>query len=141
PVSSEFAGQLYANTNAAKTGLQPVEASATFMAGAGAGYIRSGAVKMEGIAGGQTIHAQLRVWEKSLGTTYEMALTNGSRTGKSAIFNVVAQAPLAGNSPGLPPPDANGFPSFNVVPPLASEFRITQFSVMADGVWLCFKSE
>jgi hypothetical protein len=141
PVSSEFAGQLYANTNAANPVLQPIEVPVTFIAGAGAGYIRSKAVKVAGIAGGETIHVQLRVWEKSLGTTYEMALTNGSRTGKSAVFNVVAQAPLVFNSPGLPPPDANGFPSFNVVPPLASDFRITQFSVLPDGVWLCFKSE
>lgn len=114
PLNDEFAAQLYAGLSDVEDSLVPIGRPSLFLNGAGAGYIRSSSLKLLGIRGGETIHLQLRVWEKRVGRTYEQAVYNGSAHGRSAVFGVMAHAPVEHGEPGLPPNNANSFPSFSI---------------------------
>ena len=114
PLNSEFAAQLYAGTNDVESSLAPIGRPQLFLDGAGAGYIRSATVKLPGVRGGQTVHLQLRVWEKCAGHTYEQAVFNGSASGRSSVFTTIARATVENGEPGLPPRNANTFPTFSI---------------------------
>ena len=138
PVTNNFSGQLFATLTADESLLAPVGKPVAFLAGPAAGYIRSETVRLPGIAGGQTVHLQLRVWEHAFGQTYESALANGSKSGKSALYTVTAHATVENGEPGLPPQDASGFPSFRVVPGQDAGLRITRIMPVVSGLTIGF---
>lgn len=124
PLNDEFAAQLYAGMSNIEDSLVPIGRPSLFLNGAGAGYIRSASLKLPGIHGGEIVHLQLRVWEKRVGQTYEQAAYNGSALGRSALFSVTAHAPVEHGEPGLPPSNANSFPSFSIGVGADVPFRI-----------------
>ena len=140
PVEDGFYAQLYAGTNAAENALAPIGAPVSFLSGQGAGYVRSTNIRLPGLHGGQQVYLQLRAWEKVAGASYEAAVTNDSKTGKSAIFSVIGQAPLIGDFPGLPPPEANAFPSFSVIAPPPWPLTVTLIEVAGSDVHIRFNS-
>lgn len=129
PVNSAFLGQIYAGTNATEAALSAVGTPVAFLSGQGAGYIRSGLVSVPNTSGGQTIYYQLRAWDSSSRATYEAAVANGGKAGKSAIVSTVAGGGLR-----QLPPNANGFESFSVeglVPPPSITTQPLSHTVLA----------
>ncbi|HUR45115.1 MAG TPA: immunoglobulin domain-containing protein [Candidatus Saccharimonadales bacterium] len=114
PLNHEFVAQLWAATNADENALRPIGEPAPFMDGLRAGYIRDGTIKLPGVRGGEVIYLQLRAWEESAGATYEQAVKQGSASGRSVIFSAVAHATIEDGEPGLPPRNANTFPTFMI---------------------------
>jgi hypothetical protein len=114
PLNSGYMGQLWAGTNGSESALVPIGNPLPFLDGFGAGYIRGGSLKLPGLRGGDTVYLQLRVWEQCAGDTYDRAVANGSATGRSTIFSAVAHATIENGGPGLPPRNANMFPTFAV---------------------------
>ncbi len=140
-LNSKFRGQLYAGTNEEENALLPVGLPASFLEGAGAGYIRAGSVKLPGVAGGQTVYLQLRVWEECAGDTYEQAVSNGSAAGRSTVFSLVAHACLESDGPGLPPRNANLFPNFSIRLGEASPLRVARVRKTPAGAEICFATQ
>jgi hypothetical protein len=114
PLNSPYMGQLWAGTNDSEAALAPIGSPLPFLDGFGAGYIRGGSLKLPGLRGGDTVYLQLRVWERCAGDTYDRAVVNGSATGRSSIFSAIAHAIIENGGPGLPPRNANTFPTFAV---------------------------
>lgn len=115
PVTSEYAGQLYVGTTNDPHLFVQLGTPAQFSGGAGGGYINSGTVSISPFATGpQPVFAQLRVWRLADGPTFELAALNGGRVGLSQVMSLTARAALESGQPGVPPPNANTFPSFSV---------------------------
>ena len=138
PVNSDFMGQLYAGPSNDESALNPIGQPVPFLNGAGAGYIRSGTIKLPGMAGGQIIHLQLRAWERCAGDTYEQALENGSAHVRSALFTAIAHATIENGTPGLPPGSANRFPSTQVVLGPEVPLRVARIESAAATVQICW---
>ena len=138
PVNSDFMGQLYSGPTNIESVLSPIGQPVPFLSGAGAGYIRSSTIKLPGVPGGNTVHLQLRVWERCAGDTYEQALANGSAHSRSPLFTAVSHATIENGMPGLPPGNANNFPSTSVV--LAPEVPLRVARIQSNGgvVELCW---
>ena len=141
PANGQFSGQLYGATNEVEASLSPVGAPVPFLDGAGAGFIRSASVKLSGVIGGQTVFLQLRVWENCLGDTYEQAVVNGSASGRSSVFSAIAHAPIEDGKPGLPPPNANSFPSFSVSLGEDVPMRVARIRHRGSGAEICFATQ
>jgi hypothetical protein len=141
PLNSQFMGQLYAGTNAVENTLEPMGQPLAFQAGAGAGYIRGATVKIPGLPGGQTVALQLRVWEKCAGDTHKQAVLNGSASGRSEIFQTVLHATVEAGAPGLPPRNANTFPSFLVSLGQSATLRVARVQTTTNGVEVCFATQ
>jgi hypothetical protein len=141
PLDSEFAGQLYAGIQDDENSLMPIGRPELFRDGAGAGYIRSSTIKLPGLRGGDRIFLQLRVWEKCAGRTYEHAVSNGAASGRSQVFSAIAHATIEEGGPGLPPRNANTFPSFSISPGQAAPFRLGQVRYNGSSMELCFTTQ
>lgn len=138
-VGSGFCGQLYAGTNKLEdTNFAPVGAPAQFLDGAGAGYIRSGTVKIPGVRAGETTFLQLRVWECDAGHTYEIATNNGCASGRSEVFSIIGHATIENGQPGKPPLNANTFSNFHVTPGPCLPVRVAQIRWAGSSVQLFF---
>jgi hypothetical protein len=112
PLGSGFSAQLYGGSEASEDRLAPMGQPATFLSEPAAGYVRAGAVSLPGIASGQLVHVQLRVWETARGVDYESALKAGGKAGKSAMISLNAGGVASANDLGVLPPNVNQFPSF-----------------------------
>ncbi len=111
PLNSDYAGQLYGGTSPDQSTFIPLgRAPVQFPAGAYAGYLCSGAVTVPGTFSGQTVYAQLRCWRQADGASFEAAMANGGAVGVSAAMILTA-----GGLSGFRPPDANTFPSFQLL--------------------------
>ncbi len=140
PLNHNFVGQLWAGTNNSETAFAPIGNPASFLDGLGAGYIRDASIKLPGLRGGDTFYLQLRVWEKCAGDTYEEAVLNGSSAGRSAVFSAVAHATIENGGPGLPPRNANTFPTFAVGPGQAA-LQIARVQPMAGQTEISFATQ
>jgi len=138
PLDANFSGQLYAGTNDTEEALTSIGVPVSFLSGPGAGYIRSATIKLPGIQGGDTIYLQLRAWETCLGATYEEAVANGSPSGRSALFNAVAHAPIEHGTPGVPPANANSFAPFHLSLPETTPLRIAAIRSSHGAAEICF---
>ncbi len=138
PVTNAFMGQLYAAPGNDEDALIALGRPVPFLNGAGAGYIRSDTIKLPGLTGGQSIVLQLRAWEKCAGDTYEQAVANGAATGRSAAFSAVARATIENGLPGLPPPAANAFPTFQVSLGLEVPLRVARIQSVGGTIEICF---
>jgi hypothetical protein len=120
PLGTNCLGQLYAGNGNNESSLVALGAPVEFLGGTAAGYLRSGVVSAPFASGGQQIYIQLRAWKKADGPTYEAALGSGGLVGKSAVTPFTAHATIEGGNPGLPPPDVNTFPNFQLraMPPV-----------------------
>jgi hypothetical protein len=141
PLNGEFAGQLYAGIQDEENSLVPIGRPELFRDGAGAGYIRGSTIKLPGLRGGDRVFLQVRVWEKCAGRTYEHAVDNGSASGRSQVFNAIAHATIEEGGPGLPPRNANTFPSFSISPGQAAPFRLGQVQYNGSSMELCFTTQ
>lgn len=141
PLDGEFASQLYAGIQDEEDSLVPIGRPELFRAGAGAGYIRGSTIKLPGLRGGDRVFLQLRVWEKCAGRTYEHAVDNGSASGRSQVFSAIAHATIEGDGPGLPPRNANTFPSFSISAGQAAPFRLGQVQYNGSSMELCFTTQ
>ncbi|MGA2542125.1 MAG: hypothetical protein ABSG78_11280 [Verrucomicrobiota bacterium] len=117
-LSTSGLGQLYAGTNANDRAFVPLARPVSFSANL-PGYISSGVVSIPFVAGGQTVYVQLRAWQQADGASFEQASARGAPVGISSTMTLTAHATIEGNEPGIPPPDVNAFPSFQlaVLPP------------------------
>jgi len=119
-LSTNGLGQLYGGTNANERAFVPLGTPVSFSRNM-PGYISAGVVSIPFVAGGQSLYVQLRAWQQADGATFENAYARGAPVGKSSTMTLTAHATIEGNGPGIPPPDVNGFPSFQlaVLPPSA----------------------
>jgi hypothetical protein len=141
PLNGEFAGQLYAGIRDDENSLVPIGRPQLFRDGAGAGYIRASTLKLPGLHGGDRVFLQLRVWEKCAGRTYEQAAVNGSASGRSQVFSAIAHATIENGGPGLPPRNANTFPSFAIAPGQEAPFRLGQVQYNGTEMEICFTTQ
>jgi hypothetical protein len=109
PLGANFLAQVYAGMTNDAASLGPVGIPVGFLDGAGAGYVRSGLVPLNGVPGDQLLHLQLRVWEAAGGASYEAAKIGGSKAGTSIVFGATPRRDFA-----QPPAAANNFPSFSL---------------------------
>jgi len=106
-----YVAQLYAGTSA--TSLSPVGSAVAFGTAARAGYIiGGGAVTIPTIAGGATATIELKAWDSTKGTSWELAQSAGSAVGASTAFTVVLGG---GGVPPGPPADLVGLTTFSLV--------------------------
>jgi hypothetical protein len=138
PLGTNFCGQLYFGANPGN--LRPVGDPVSFLRGAVAGWIRGTTIKLPGTLGGQVAWFQLRVWNKAAGRAHETALARGRRTGHSARFAAILRAPIENGRPGLPPPDANMFPSFRLTPRVDPDVRIVNIRREGTSVFVSFST-
>jgi hypothetical protein len=138
PLGTNFSGQLYAATKETEEALMPIGTPVSFLSGPGAGYIRAATIKLPGVRGGETVYLQLRAWETCLGATYEAAVANGSPSARSVLFSGVAHAPIEQGLPGLPPPNANGFPPIQLSIPDTTPVRIATVRSSHGAAEICF---
>jgi len=106
-----FMTQLWAGTSAAS--LAPVGTATAFLTGGGAGFFNGGTVTIPTVAPGTAGFFQVRAWDVSKGSTYDLALASGSGYGFSNIINVNTGG--AGTPPGTPGALV-GLQGFSLVP-------------------------
>ncbi len=103
---SNFIAQLYAGAVLAE--LRPVGKPRVFYSGYSAGFFEPVFITLPNTAPGSNVFAQVRVWERSYGTTYEEARALGGKFGKSEILYVSTRpAPW-------PPAGLEGLQSFSL---------------------------
>ena len=141
PLDGEFAGQLYAGLGDDENTLVPIGRPELFRDGAGAGYIRASTIKLPGLRGGDGVFLQMRVWEKCAGRSYEQGVANGCASGRSQVFSSIAHATIEDGGPGLPPRNANTFPSFSIAPGQEAPFRLGQVRYDGSSTELCFTTQ
>jgi hypothetical protein len=114
---AQYLAQLYAGTDALN--LQPIGAAVPFKTGYFAGLFSGGSRYINAISPGDLATVQVKAWDCSFGSSYEMAAAVGGKVGASRIFTaksggfMMPPMPLAGlNSFSLqlsftpPPPPA-----------------------------------
>jgi hypothetical protein len=131
-LSTNGLAQLYAGTNADDSMFIPIGVPVSFSAAAN-GYADGGVVSVPFVSGGQAVYAQVRAWLAADGASHEAASTVGGATGKSSLILLTAHATVEGNQPGLPPRDANIFPSFSLVAAAVSVPPVIQSMVLTNG--------
>jgi len=112
PLRSNFRAQLYAGMTRTEGALTPVGSPVSFLGGEMGGYINAGAITIPGATSWDPVYFQLRAWEGARGATYEAALTNRSKTGRSGVVSVDVGPPALGAQSGGVAAPVNGFTSF-----------------------------
>lgn len=103
PVEGDaYLAQLYISACENETNLQPADKPTPFRKGPAAGYITSRTLTLETIAPRSPAFAQLRCWDAKA-STYEQAVAQGLRTGKSNVIRFIAGGAAPGALAGLPP--------------------------------------
>ncbi len=103
PLEGEaYLAQLYISPCDREDTLLPADKATPFRKGPAAGYITSRTLTLETIAPRSPAFAQLRCWD-SKAATYEQALAQGLRTGKSNVIRFLAGGAAPGALAGLPP--------------------------------------
>ena len=97
-VGPAFLAQLYAGTSNGEWAA--VGAAVPFLAGAAPGAFYGGTRHLPSVTAGQPALLQVRVWESGTGTTYELAVANGSKFGASSVLSVLTGG--AGEPPSPP---------------------------------------
>lgn len=85
-----FVAQLFGGIS--PDSLEPLDETAPFREGIGAGYWNPGANSsrfIPGLFSGDTAYFQVRVWESALGATYDEAVAAGSKHGQSLVFGAI----------------------------------------------------
>jgi hypothetical protein len=86
-----------ANTNASMDGLSPFGVNAPFYTNpAQAGYFVGRGITLPGVREGNTILAQVRVWDTTYGATYEQARDSGGEFGFSNLILARPDEPPGG---------------------------------------------
>jgi hypothetical protein len=115
---SAFLAQLYAGPPGGA--LRPAGAAVPFLK-TSAGLFFGGTRRIPNVAPGGEARVQVRVWESGLGTTYESAITNGSRMGASALLTILTGGSGEPPSPAVPLLGLSPFPlTRNPAPQFAS---------------------
>lgn len=101
-----YVAQLYVGTNPET--LRPIGTPAAFLTGASAGRWIPQNLMLPHIAPGVSFQAQVRVWDRTTGASYEEARASGGRFGRSAVTSAVAGNPL------VPPEAIDTFQAFSL---------------------------
>lgn len=113
---ANYVAQLYYSATQTGSYTPVTAAAAPFRTGAGAGYWNPGTDStrlLTGITAGNTVWLEVRVWNSTLGATYDAARAAGSLWGESNPFSVVSGG---GGVPPAVPAVMAGLTSFNLVP-------------------------
>jgi hypothetical protein len=103
PAGAGFVAALYVGTNS--DSLAPVGGTAVFVV---PGRFLGGTRSVPFIAPGQQAQIQVRVWNSTVGATYEEAVALGGQHGASSVFSVTLGGGIT------PPPSLNIMPSFSL---------------------------
>ena len=107
PLSGDaYLAQLYAGSTL--EGIRPVGQPSPFRTGFSAGFFASQIITLPNVPPGGTAFAQVRVWERERGSSYEEARALGGKFGRSEVFQVTAGGGM------LPPPALLGLTSFSL---------------------------
>jgi hypothetical protein len=111
--------------------LAPICPPVPFLTGTEAGYWDPGPApwrEVPGVSPGTRVFAQVRVWERAKGATFEEANAGGGKTGASDVLELVAGGP--GASPAFPSPLSGLRGFFLTGPPVITG------QPMSLGVWI-----
>lgn len=133
---SNFVAQAYAGPS--PTDMHPVGLVRPFKDGIYAGFFYPVFVTLADVVGGQTAYVQVRIWERTVGETYEAARARGGRFGCSEIMTVQCGGVVSGGAPVPLPPTELYQPrsiSLQAGQPLFSTGRIGALPAINDSTF------
>jgi hypothetical protein len=105
PAGAGFVASL--SVGSESNSLVPVAGNALFII---PGRFLGGILVVPGLTAGQTVHAQVRVWDSTVSAGYEEAVALGARHGASPVFDVTVGGSI------VPPGSLTNMPSFSLEP-------------------------
>lgn len=141
PVKGLYTTQVYLGLVNEEAALQAVGKPVATLGRSYNGRVQGKLVDVPSRTGGDSVYAQLRVWETSYGATYETAVQNGGRHGKSAITPYVVRSVIENDQPSLPPLPFANFPTFSVQLGTDKSTRLTDIAAATGGMKLWFIAE
>jgi hypothetical protein len=141
PVKGLYTAQVYLGLVNDESALQAVGKPVATLNRTYNGRVQGKLVDVPSRSGGENVYAQLRVWETSYGSTYETAVQNGGRHGKSAVTPYIVRSVIENDQPSLPPLPFANFPSFPIQLGTDKTTRLTDIAPAAGGIKLWFIAE